>query len=177
MSQEFYGGNVNTTDYIGLLAVGVAILVGMPAVILSLKQSKEMNRQHKKEIQKLLNNKNWNNVGDISRFPYPTIEIEISSIDTAGVVRGKITNCESSCIETEQYTFSFYGELKSKGSAEITLCTSVGWREVPVGVAKIQYRSKSNTLEYHYLHDHQYNPHMSHELSLPRFSSYSLTSN
>lgn len=66
------------------------------------------------------------------------------------------------------------GKLTDKGTASITLCTAIGWRQVPVGVAKLRYREKDDTLDFIYLHDHKFNPTLSWELSLPRFTTYGL---
>jgi hypothetical protein len=163
-----------TSDYIGIATIITTILVGAPTLFLVLPQYKEMKRKKRDGISELINNKNWNNIGINRPFDDPTIEIVISSIDVTGLMRGTITNCESSSQDLELCTFSFHGRLNHRGNAIITLCTAIGWREVNVGVAQIKYISNDNSINYNYLHDHKDNTEMSHELSLPRFKSYNL---
>lgn len=165
---------LTTSDYIGIATIITTILIGAPTLFLVFPQYKEMKRKRRDRIAELLNNKSWNNLG-INRPPLnPMIDITISSIDVTGLMRGTITNCNSTSEDLKLITFSFYGRLNHRGNATITLCTSIGWREINVGVANIKYRGDENLIDYDYLHDHKDNPGLSHDLSLPRFKSFDL---
>jgi hypothetical protein len=159
--------------FAGIVTLIITAAVGIPTVRHISAQTKEMRRKKRDEIGDLLRGKNWNNLG-IDLHPFPAITIEISSIDTVGLIRGTITNCASYSLDPDIYTFGFSGKLDYRGKAIINLHTQIGWREVNVGLAKIKYCEEDNTLDYCYLNDHKDNPTMSHKLSLPRFITYGL---
>ncbi|CAB5630487.1 Uncharacterised protein [Serratia marcescens] len=168
---------VSTTVSIATLIVGVAtflvaVLFGIPTLLHTLDQAKEMKRKRRDDIVEQLKDRNWNNLG-IDRFSWPAIAIKVTTYDKVGRIEGEITNCASYLIDPDLITFAFVGKMNAKGEAILTLRTLTP-PIVNVGVARIKYDLKSDTLDYHYLHDHKHNPHISHNLGLPRFTAYGL---
>lgn len=174
--KKYIGEPLTTSDYIALAALGSSIVFGVPTLLLIIAQTRDMTRKKREGIGERLKGKNWNNLGlpTAGSYPYPAIEIYISSVDVIGCIEGNITNCSNPDADLEICTFNFVGKLNSKGIAEITLRTSVGSHELNVGMAKIKYREEDNTLDFIYLHDHGDNPHIARDLSLPRFQSCNL---
>lgn len=157
---------------VAIATLFVSVLFGIPTFLHSLAQAKEMKRKKRDDIGALLSGRNWNNLG-IDAFPWPAIEIKITTYNKVGTIFGEITNCASYTTDPDLITFAFVGKVDAKGNATLTLQT-LNSPIVSIGVARIKYDLKNDTLDYHYLHDHKYNPHIAHELGLPRFTVYGL---
>ncbi|MFJ7500807.1 hypothetical protein ACIQ2O_13700 [Serratia grimesii] len=157
---------------VGIATLFVSVLFGIPTFLHTLAQAKEMKRKRRDDIGALLKGRNWNNLG-IDAFPWPAIEIKVTTYDKVGTIVGEITNCASYAIDLDLIRFAFVGKVDAKGNATLTLQT-LNPPIVNIGVARIKYDLKNDTLDYHYLHDHENNPQIAHELGLPRFTAYGL---
>lgn len=164
----------DSVTIVGIIVGILSIVLGLPTLLTLIPQWKEAKRLRRERYAQILKGKSWNNLGVNHGFPEPSLDIRINTVDNAGRLEGEIINCQSNVMDLDKITFYIVGKLTDKGTASITLCTAIGWRQVPVGVAKLRYREKDDTLDFFYLHDHKFNPTMSWELSLPRFTTYGL---